>query len=236
MDETPARGRPRSETARRAVLDAALRLCQSGGYQALTIKGIAETAGVGRQTVYRWWPAKQDVLIDALRDLGLRKAEHLDPDTGHTLGDVRSLLTATFALTQQVTGKALIGLMAEAQHDPDLSHRLQSTVIGPRRHALRTLLARGVERGELSDADVSLDLVVDFAFGTMWYRLISHHGPVDADLAGQITDAVATLLHADEGPGTGAGPGVVAAGHGDAPPSGRAQAPVSPGAARPTAD
>lgn len=236
MDETPARGRPRSETARRAVLDAALRLCQSGGYQALTIKGIAETAGVGRQTVYRWWPAKQDVLIDALRDLGLRKAEHLDPDTGHTLGDVRSLLTATFALTQQVTGKALIGLMAEAQHDPDLSHRLQSTVIGPRRHALRTLLARGVERGELSDTDVSLDLVVDFAFGTMWYRLISHHGPVDADLAGQITDAVATLLHADEGPGTGAGPGVGAAGHGDAPPSGRAQAPVSPGAARPTAD
>ncbi|HEY3481772.1 MAG TPA: TetR/AcrR family transcriptional regulator [Streptomyces sp.] len=198
MEETPARGRPRSETARRAVLDAALQLCQSGGYQALTIKGIAETAGVGRQTVYRWWPAKQDVLLDALRDLGLRKAEHLDPDSGDTLRDLRALLTATFALTHQVTGKALIGLMAEAQHDPELSHRLQSTVIGPRRHALRTLLARGVERGELSDADISLDLVVDFAFGTMWYRLISHHAPVDTDLAGQITAAVATLLHADE--------------------------------------
>lgn len=198
MEETPARGRPRSETARRAVLDAALQLCQSDGYQALTIKGIAETAGVGRQTVYRWWPAKQDVLIDALRDLGLRKAEHLDPDSGDTLRDVRALLTATFALTHQVTGKALIGLMAEAQHDPELSHRLQSTVIGPRRHALRTLLARGVERGELSDAGISLDLVVDFAFGTMWYRLISHHAPVDTDLAGQITAAVATLLHADE--------------------------------------
>lgn len=196
MDESPVRGRPRSETARRAVLDAALQLCQSGGYQALTMKAIAETAGVGRQTVYRWWPAKQDVLIDALRDLGLRKAEHLDPDTGDTLRDVRTLLTATFALANKLTGKALIGLMADAQHDPDLSQRLQSTVIGPRRQALRTILARGVARGELAEA-ASLDLAVDFAFGTMWYRLISHHAPVDAALAEQVTAALATLLRAE---------------------------------------
>ncbi|MFG1808338.1 TetR/AcrR family transcriptional regulator [Streptomyces sp. NPDC049040] len=194
MDETPARGRPRSETARRAVLDAALALCQSGGYQALTMKGIAETAGVGRQTVYRWWPAKQDVLIDALRDLGLRKAEHLDPETGDTLRDVRTLLDATFTLTTALTGNALVGLMAEAQHDPELSHRLQATVIGPRRHALLLLLARGVADGTLSDEAVTLDLAVDFAFGTMWYRLISRHAPVDTGLAEQITAALAALL------------------------------------------
>ncbi|MFJ5614332.1 TetR/AcrR family transcriptional regulator [Streptomyces sp. NPDC093221] len=197
MDETPARGRPRSETARRAVLDAALRLCQDGGYQALTMKGIAENAGVGRQTVYRWWPAKQDVLLDALRDLGLRKAEHLDPDSGDTLRDVRTLLDATFVLTRKLTGKALVGLMADAQHDPDLSQRLQSTVIGPRRQALRALLARGVERGELAGEDRTLDLAVDFAFGAMWYRLISHHAPVDASLGEQITTALAKLLSAD---------------------------------------
>jgi AcrR family transcriptional regulator len=194
MDETPARGRPRSETARRAVLDAALELCQSGGYQALTMKGIAETAGVGRQTVYRWWPAKQDVLIDALRDLALRRAEGLDPRTGDTLRDVRTLLEATFALTTALTGNALIGLMAEAQHDPALSHRLQATVIGPRRQALRALLAQGVADGSLSEATASLDLAVDFAFGTMWYRLISRHAPVDTGLAEQITAALAALL------------------------------------------
>lgn len=194
MDETPARGRPRSETARRAVLDAALELCQSGGYQGLTMKGIAETAGVGRQTVYRWWPAKQDVLIDALRDLALRKAESLDPETGDTLRDVRTLLDATFTLTTALTSNALVGLMAEAQHDPTLSHRLQSTVIGPRRQALRALLARGVADGSLSDEAASLDLAVDFAFGTMWYRLISRHAAVDTGLAEQITTALATLL------------------------------------------
>ncbi|MBD0740570.1 TetR family transcriptional regulator [Streptomyces sp. CBMA29] len=179
------------------MLDAALRLCQDGGYQALTMKGIAESAGVGRQTVYRWWPAKQDVLLDALRDLGLRKAEHLDPDSGDTLRDVRTLLDAAFALTRELTGKALIGLMAEAQHDPALSRRLQSTVIGPRRQALRALLVRGVERGELAGEDQTLDLAVDFAFGTMWYRLISHHAPVDTSLAEQIATALAKLLSAD---------------------------------------
>ncbi|NJP47561.1 TetR/AcrR family transcriptional regulator [Actinacidiphila epipremni] len=197
MDETPVRGRPRSETARRAVLDAALELCRSSGYQALTMKGIAEKAGVGRQTVYRWWPAKQDVLIDALRDLALLRAEQLNPETGDTLSDVRMLLDATFSLTTALTGNALVGLMAEAQHDPELSRRLQGTVIGPRRQALRDLLARGVAGGELSDAAMSLDLAVDFAFGTMWYRLISHHAPVDSELAGQITAALAELLRPD---------------------------------------
>lgn len=179
------------------MLDAALQLCQSGGYQALTMKAIAETAGVGRQTVYRWWPAKQDVLIDALRDLRLRRSEHLDPDSGDTMADLRTLLTATFALADSLTGKALTGLMSEAQHDPRLSHRLQSTVIGPRRHALRLILARGVERGELEEA-VPLDLAVDFAFGTMWYRLISHHAPVDAQLADQIVRALGTLLRKED--------------------------------------
>lgn len=194
MTEAATRGRPRSETARRAVLDAALELCQRDGFQALTIKAIAETAGVGRQTVYRWWPTKEAVLLDALRDLGLRESRRLDPDTGDTLRDVESLLEATFSLTHRLTGKAVVGLMAESQHDPALSARLQGTVIGPRRQALRDLLARGVERGDLSDSGVALDLAVDFAFGTMWYRLLSHHAPVDAELAGHLTAALAKLL------------------------------------------
>ena len=194
MTEAVPRGRPRSETARRAVLDAALQLCQRDGFQGLTIKGIAETAGVGRQTVYRWWPTKEAVLLDALRDVGLRESRRLTPDSGDTLLDVENLLATTFALTQQLTGKAIVGLMAEAQHDPGLSARLQGTVIGPRRQALREILARGVERGDLSDAEVPLDLAVDFAFGTMWYRLLSRHAPVDADLAGQLTAALRRML------------------------------------------
>jgi AcrR family transcriptional regulator len=191
------RGRPRSEAARRAVLDAALELCQRDGYQDLTIKAIAQRAGVGRQTVYRWWPAKEDVLLDALRDLGLRETARLDQDTGDALRDAERILDATFALTSRITGKALVGLLAQAQHDPDLSARLQGTVIGPRRQALRRVLERGVERGQLTaevDGEAALDLAVDFAFGTMWYRLLSHHAPVDSGLARRITAALRRML------------------------------------------
>ncbi|MCQ4045031.1 TetR/AcrR family transcriptional regulator [Streptantibioticus rubrisoli] len=194
MAETAARGRPRSETARRAVLDAALRLCQRDGYQALTIKGIAHAAGVGRQTVYRWWPTKEAVLLEALRDLVHRQGARLAPDTGDTLADVRTLLDTTFRLARELTGHALVGLMAQAQHDGQLSARLQGTVIGPRRAALRDVLARGVRRGELSDEEVPLDLAADFAFGTMWYRLISQHAPVDDDLAARLSLALWRLL------------------------------------------
>jgi AcrR family transcriptional regulator len=187
------RGRPRSEDARRAVLDAALRLCAQDGYQQLTIKAIATEAGVGRQTVYRWWPDKAGILIEALIELAGKVNLKESFDSGDTLKDVRALLSLTFSLARTVTGQALIGLMSDAQADLALSAKLQSTVIGPRRDGLRDILRRGVGRGDLS-ASVPLELVVDFAFGTMWYRLLSRHAPVDEALAGEVTDAIARLL------------------------------------------
>ncbi|GAA4665951.1 MULTISPECIES: TetR/AcrR family transcriptional regulator [Amycolatopsis] len=187
------RGRPRSEEARRAILDTALRLCERDGYRQLTIKTLADEAGVGRQTVYRWWPDKAQVLLDALIDLRERALGSRLAETGDTLRDVRNLLAVTFDLTHEITGKALVGLLADAQDDPELSRRLQDTVIAPRRAALEALLRRGVESGVLAE-NVALPLVVDFAFGTMWYRLLHHHAPVDAALAAEVTDAIARLL------------------------------------------
>lgn len=192
-DMVGTRGRPRSEQARRAVLDTALRLCARDGYQQLTIKAIADEAGVGRQTVYRWWPDKASILMDALIELRERALPKLGQPTGNALRDVREVLEITFRLAREITGPALVGLMSDAQRDPELSHRLQSTVIGPRRDALREILRRGVAAGTLTDT-VPLELVVDFAFGTMWYRLLSRHAPVDAKLAKQITGAIERML------------------------------------------
>ncbi|MGY4102787.1 TetR/AcrR family transcriptional regulator [Nocardia sp. R16R-3T] len=191
---TGTRGRPRSEDARRAILRTALELCERDGYQDLTIKAIADGAGVGRQTVYRWWPDRASILIEALIGLAEEHAALLVPDESvEVLVAVERLLAATFELTQKVTGQALVGLMADAQRDPDLSKRLQDTVIGPRRATLRALLQRGVDAGKLTAA-VPLDLVVDFVFGAMWYRLLSHHAPVNAALAKDVTSSVAAML------------------------------------------
>ncbi|WP_431928420.1 TetR/AcrR family transcriptional regulator [Amycolatopsis tucumanensis] len=186
------RGRPRSEEARRAILDTALRICHRDGYPQVTIKAIADEAGVGRQTVYRWWPDKAQVLLDALIDLREREPR-LDEDTGDALRDIERILARTFALTHESTGRALVGLMADAQNDPALSDRLQGTVIGPRRDVLHRFLRQGVEAGQLAE-NVPLPLVADFAFGTMWYRLLSRHAPVDDRLAADITAAIARLL------------------------------------------
>lgn len=191
---TGTRGRPRSEDARRAILRAALELCARDGYQDLTIKAIADAAGAGRQTVYRWWPDKASVLMEALVGLAeenpalLVRAESAD-----VLAEVESLLTATYELARDLTGQALVGLMADAQRDPVLSKRLQETVIGPRRDTLRTLLRRGVDNGEFTEV-VPLDLVVDFAFGAMWYRLLSRHAPVDGALAREVAVGIAAML------------------------------------------
>ncbi|MEU1544782.1 TetR/AcrR family transcriptional regulator [Nocardia sp. NPDC005745] len=191
---TGTRGRPRSEDARRAILRAALELCARDGYQDLTIKAIADAAGAGRQTVYRWWPDKASVLMEALVELAeenpalLVRAESAD-----VLAEVESLLTATYELARKLTGQALVGLMADAQRDPVLSERLQETVIGPRRATLRTLLRRGVDNGEFTEV-VPLDLVVDFAFGAMWYRLLSRHAPVDGALAREVAAGIAAML------------------------------------------
>jgi AcrR family transcriptional regulator len=189
------RGRPRSEDARQAILTTALRLCERDGYPQVTIKAIADEAGVGRQTVYRWWPDKAQILMDALIELRERDLPQLFQETGDTLRDVEAVLALTFRFTQTITGQALVGLMTDAQSDPGLSRRLQDTVIGPRRDALHEILQRGVDAGTLA-GNVRLELIVDFAFGTMWYRLLSHHAPIDALLAKEITEAIALMLRA----------------------------------------
>lgn len=193
MTSQAPRGRPRSQAARRAVLDAALRLCLRDGYRGLTVKGIADAAGVGRQTIYRWWPAKSDVLLEALRDLAERDAAELSPDTGDTRRDLRTLLSATFALAGGPIGPALAGLLGDAQSDPDLAERLQRSLLAPRRANLRTLLARGTARGDFRP-DADLDLAVDVVFGVMWYRLLSGHAPLDGQLAEELTSTVTALL------------------------------------------
>lgn len=113
-------GRPRSETARLAVLHAVDDLLVEIGYSAMTMKGIAEHAGVGRQTVYRWWPTKAHILIESCADDArseLTVPVHADP--------VRMITDFLVALTQFLTtsaaGAAYRALLGEAQHDTEVS-------------------------------------------------------------------------------------------------------------------
>jgi len=183
-------GRPRSEDSRRAILDATLRLTMRDGYQALTIKAVAQEAGVGRQTIYRWWTTKAALVLEAIHELAERAAR--PEPTGDAEHDLRALLRASFRLAPSV-GSAISGMMAEAQHDPEFAEVLQKGLLAPRRAIVREILAAGQRAGQLG-SEVSLDLAVDLVWGTMWYRTLSGHAPVDERLAEELSDAVFRLL------------------------------------------
>ncbi|MFH9352026.1 TetR/AcrR family transcriptional regulator [Kitasatospora sp. NPDC017646] len=177
----PHTGRRRNEAAHRAILDAALHLLADSDGTPVTIDAIARTAGVGKQTVYRWWPSKGAVLLDALTDRADQDVSD-QPDTGALRTDLRAFIETTFDAAQRsTTASALRTVVREAARDPHLAE-LMRTFTATRRAALHELLARGLERGELG-GDADLDLIVDQVYGLFWYRFLLGHAPLDAAAA-----------------------------------------------------
>ncbi|WP_327176161.1 TetR/AcrR family transcriptional regulator [Streptomyces sp. NBC_01335] len=182
------RGRKRSEESRAAILTAAFELVGEVGWAGLTIEGIAGRAGCGKQTIYRWWPSKAQVLLDALTvkaDLHIGQADH-----GSYAADLRAFLTDTFTLGRQdQVARILCALMAEAQIDAEFGATFRTEFLRRRRDALQAVLDRALARGDLP-ARPAPATVQDLVFGVLWYRLLSAHRPIDEAL---VDDLAATL-------------------------------------------
>jgi AcrR family transcriptional regulator len=177
-------GRRRSEGSRDAILLAATELVADQGYAAVSIEKIAQRAGVGKQTIYRWWPSKGDVLMEALA----RKADlHIPlPDEGSWTADLRRLLDDSFALASAPQlGELLRALMVEAQLDPDFAARFRAEFLERRRAALATLAERARQRGDLP-ATLTAGFAADVVFGVLWYRLLAVPQPFDGELTSQL--------------------------------------------------
>jgi AcrR family transcriptional regulator len=186
---TPSRpGRKRSDESRQAILAATLELTAEGGFAQLTIEGIAARAGTGKQTIYRWWPSKADVLLDALAakaDLHVRSV-----DQGSYAADLRAFLEASFALGRaRPVLDTLRALMAHAQLDADFAERFRTAFLERRRAALTVILDRARERGDLPPHPAP-ETVCDLVFGVIWYRILATGVPLDGVLADEL---VATL-------------------------------------------
>lgn len=168
---TSSRGRKRSEQTRLAILTAAYELTTEVGYQDLTIEGIAARAGAGKQTVYRWWSTKADVLLEALAlkaDLKVSVA-----DQGSFAADLGVFLRDSAVLLEHPgVVPVLRSLMSEAQRDPDFRRRFQEGFLRKRRAAMETLVARASERGD-KPGHLSADLSADLVFGLIWYRVLA---------------------------------------------------------------
>ena len=178
-------GRPRSEATRRAILTAAIDELTERGYSQLSVEGIAARAGSGKQTIYRWWSSKADVVLDAMLDEAASAIAV--PDEGSLHADLNAFLAATFR--QRGQRPVLVGLMAEALLDPTFAAQFRDRFLFGRRDALRTVLTRAAARGEIA-ADVDPEMLLDIVFGVLWYRLLLDHAPLDEEAGRQLATLV----------------------------------------------
>ncbi len=176
MSETPKRaaGRPRSEDSEAALLDAAYWRMLDLGYDALTVDAIAKAAGAGKQTLYRRWPNKAGLVIDAL---AAKAAQRIDRprEAAIRAGDLAAFLKAEFAALKPI-GASLPGLFVDAQADPRTAEAFRTAMLKPRQNALRQILAAHSADAETRDA---LAEAID---GAIWRRLFLGE-PLDDGLA-----------------------------------------------------
>lgn len=173
-------GRPRSVDSEQAILAAAWRLLQESSVKQVSIEAIARAAGVGKTTIYRWWPSKAALIVDAF------------------LAQVQTVLpfpkteTAAEALAQQMqrlvgvfrgdVGRIVAQIIAEGQCDPAALESFRDRFLSPRRDAARQVIVRGVESSEFDPA-LDPDLAMDILYGPIYYRLLVQHLPLDEAFA-----------------------------------------------------
>ncbi|MFI9505095.1 TetR/AcrR family transcriptional regulator [Nocardia sp. NPDC052566] len=155
-------GNRRDEAARLAVLHAADDLLAEHGFGALTVEAIARRAGVAKQTIYRWWPSKVEILLDTLIEDSEKRLPI--PAEQPTAESIRGYLRA-FArfLTRDPAGKVMLALIAQAQHDPATAESFQQRYLGPRRDRERDMLTRAIDAGEIAPRlgpDATMDALV----------------------------------------------------------------------------
>jgi AcrR family transcriptional regulator len=188
------RARRRSERSHEAIIAATQQLLLERSYPELTIEGIAARAGVGKQTIYRWWSSKASLVLEAY--LSSSNAVPAPSPAATVPDDVRALLGWLIAVLAEPTGGHVVaGLVGDLQHDRDLAEGFHRDVVPARREAMLAALERGRERGEIRE-DADLELAVDALHGAVFYRLLLSGEPLDVDFAERLADQVLVGLSA----------------------------------------
>jgi AcrR family transcriptional regulator len=187
-------GRPRSERATAAILRAAGDLLDSRGLDGLSVDAIAARAGVSKATIYRWWPNKAAIVMDAV--LSVTAPQIPFPDTGSVREDLRRQMRSVVRLfTKTATGRALVALIAQSQHDPVTAAALHDRFIAPRRAIAGDVLRRGIARGELR-ADLDIETSIDTLYGALYYRLLVSGDQLTPRYADRVIDHICPTLAA----------------------------------------
>jgi AcrR family transcriptional regulator len=188
-EPAPPRGRPRSEKARLAVLQAAADLLLEDGLPAVSMDAVAARAGVSKATIYRWWPTKETLALDALYQEWA--AVPVPRDTGSLRGDLLSLLRPWVRQAgRRPYGRAIAALVTAAQADPEFARTYRARFVEPRREQARVILRRAIERGEIP-ASTKIEVALDLLYGPVYHRLLHGHAPLNDRF---IRDVIDTTL------------------------------------------
>lgn len=169
--------RKRSQKCHLAILGAAAEVLEERGYLDFTIEEVAQRAGAGKQTIYRWWGGKPLLALEA--SFAKNDEQALIPDTGTVEGDLRGYLgELADSLMDTERVRTIAGLMAEAQKNEAFAARFRERFLDPKRRAMNAVFERGKARGELPGlADASL--LTDLVYGPIWYRMLMGHAPLN---------------------------------------------------------
>jgi AcrR family transcriptional regulator len=167
----PRAGRPRDERVSQAILEAALGQLLERGYGGMSMDGVAAAAGVGKPAIYRRHRNKAELLAVAIRSI----LPVLDlPDTGSTLDDLRTITAQARPMTAGPIGQLVGVVLAEEKRQPELIAAFRKQIVLPRRALSKTILKRGIERGEVRP-DLDLEQAADVFVGNVLGRQLSGH-------------------------------------------------------------
>jgi len=177
-EEPKARGRHRSLEAEASILKAALYLLERNPMRKVTADAIARRAGVSKATIYKWWPNKNMVALDAY--LGGMTQRVVMPDTGSAELDFRIQLKSVTTFYKSPLGRLFCQFIAEGQSDPAFLAMFRDRFLTVRRDAARVMWQRGVSRGEIR-REIDSEVVLDLVYGPMVFRLLAGHGDLNDD-------------------------------------------------------
>lgn len=182
-----APGRPRSEQAHSAILRSTLKLLGQNGFSELTIESVAAHAGVGKATVYRWWPNKAALIADAFAGSTTRKLHF--PDTGSVRSDMSQQMRQLIKIFCSRRGRIVSAILGGGQSDRDLIAAFRERFLWPRRREAYATLQRGILRGELRK-DVDKDLLLDSLYGPIYMRFLIRHDKLTPDFVDGLCELV----------------------------------------------
>jgi AcrR family transcriptional regulator len=186
-------GRPRSERARKAILQAAADLLLDEGTARVSMDAVAERAGVSKATIYRWWPSKERLALDALLEsAGTSRAPR---HTGSLRGDLLALIRPWVReIRRRPFGPVTAALVTAAQSDPAFAEDYRRHFVEQRRAPMRAAFERAIERGE-AHADLDVEVALDVIYGPIYHRLLHGHAPLTERFAVGVVDlALAGIL------------------------------------------